>query len=690
MSDNEYALLFKLMLDEKSYQEALKEAKVRASKEVITIGIKLDDKQFEQELKKQQNKLARLQNSSRELIGGSFGSQIKTDIAAINTAIGSTTKESGINVNQLSSLFDALRTSISKARAETREFNKAQVEAQKTKDKSAATALRDANYLKSVGVRATALEGKASRVGVGSDEGVNSALANLKKNVSTDTKVVQGLINEVNKKISEAQKVIRDLNAQAKYEESVGRKIYSLESKARAKGLIVGFEENPRDSENDIVRTIANAQSRRPDINNKSLTDSYIVDIKEAIRKAQQVANQNAVKIKLVTDPKEIKKVAGEFKSKLNLVTYKTPDNILSKPDVISKQNEVYDSIVDFEKTGGSVDKIKRKFRELSVEIARAKKEASILAKTEMTPKDINNYENEISQLTNKLLRLEANNRDVIKSNHELAQSYEDAKNEMKGITDAPNNKAQAAGNITGIKKTIDDLSTLTAQTKEAGGAGFTLGEMFGTAFKKFMVWAAVSGVVYEVIGAVKKSIEYVSALDKEITSLRMVTGMSAEEANKMALSYNKLAKELGATTLEVAKGSLEWMRQGKSAEETSTLLRASVMMGKMANIEQAQSTEYMTAVLNGFKLEAQDSMNVVDKLVALDNNYATSVGEIIEAMQRSSNTAREAGVSFNELAAYITVVSSTTRKSADTIGESLKIFVLTKLRLCGIIHNPH
>ena len=95
--------------------------------------------------------------------------------------------------------------------------------------------------------------------------------------------------------------------------------------------------------------------------------------------------------------------------------------------------------------------------------------------------------------------------------------------------------------------------------------------------------------------------------------------------------------------------------------------------MSKLGNVEAAQATEYLTSVLNGFKLEAEDAMSVVDRLVNLDNQYATSVAEIASAMQRSSNSAQQAGVDFNELASYITVLSSVTRKSAESIGESFK-----------------
>jgi TP901 family phage tail tape measure protein len=94
-------------------------------------------------------------------------------------------------------------------------------------------------------------------------------------------------------------------------------------------------------------------------------------------------------------------------------------------------------------------------------------------------------------------------------------------------------------------------------------------------------------------------------------------------------------------------------------------------MMSKLGNIEAAQATELMTATLNGFKLSANDAMSVVDRLIALDNSYATSVAEIATALQYTAAVANQAGVNFNQMAAYITIVSSVMRISAESIGQS-------------------
>jgi hypothetical protein len=75
-----------------------------------------------------------------------------------------------------------------------------------------------------------------------------------------------------------------------------------------------------------------------------------------------------------------------------------------------------------------------------------------------------------------------------------------------------------------------------------------------------------------------------------------------------------------------VSKASLEWFRQGKTVQETNELVKASMELSKLGNIDSAEATEYLTSTLNGFKLEAKDAESVVSRLVSLDNAYATSV----------------------------------------------------------------
>lgn len=106
---------------------------------------------------------------------------------------------------------------------------------------------------------------------------------------------------------------------------------------------------------------------------------------------------------------------------------------------------------------------------------------------------------------------------------------------------------------------------------------------------------------------------------------------------------------------------------------DTTELLRASTVMARVGQLEDAEATEYMTSALKGYKFEAEEAMHVVDALSQVDIESASSVADLAEAMQRSANMASTAGVEFERLIGYIGTVREVTQRSASVVGESLK-----------------
>lgn len=277
--------------------------------------------------------------------------------------------------------------------------------------------------------------------------------------------------------------------------------------------------------------------------------------------------------------------------------------------------------------------------------------------------------ENQLTRWKNKLSSLEATNskvygsqgvQNLVKNFEGLMGTYDGTKASRDRMVTELNNITTAFGNQQkGIKNTTKD--------------GYAFGDMLGVAMKKMLLWKLAGDAIFGTLKNIKEGINYITDLNKEMTNIQMVTGMTVSETNDLSASYNQMAKQMGATTLEVTRASTEWFRQGKTVQETSELVRASLMMTKLGNMDSAQATEYLTSTLNGFKLEAKDAEDVISKLVALDNAYATSVSELAEGISRSANSAQLAGVSMEELSSYIAITSDVTRKSAGSIGESYK-----------------
>ena len=212
--------------------------------------------------------------------------------------------------------------------------------------------------------------------------------------------------------------------------------------------------------------------------------------------------------------------------------------------------------------------------------------------------------------------------------------------------------------------------------TKRAATGVQGWAENIKRAFVQSVSYATSLGVLRLAQQALNQTIQFAIQLNKEMLNIQILQAEGAQTPNEiksLASSFNELAKSLGATTLEVAQGSVEWLRQGKTIAETRELLKASTMMSKLGNLDAASSTEYLTSTLNSYKMSAEEAVRVVDKLVAVDNVAATSTRELATALRYSAAVAAEAGVELDQLISYIAVISSTTRLNAEQIGQAMK-----------------
>lgn len=234
-----------------------------------------------------------------------------------------------------------------------------------------------------------------------------------------------------------------------------------------------------------------------------------------------------------------------------------------------------------------------------------------------------------------------------------------------------------------GIKEKTDNINRLTKEmelanerTKRSAVGLQNWTNTITRAIKQTIAYSFSLGLVRKAQQLLREAIQFNIELNKEMTKIQVLQAKGAQtpdEITALARSYNELAKSLGATTMEIAEGSVEWLRQGKTVEETAELMKSSMMLSKLGAVEAAEATEFLTSTLNGFEMEAEDAISVVDKLVQVDNIAATSTRELATALRYVAAVANQSGVTFEQLVSYIAVLSETTRLNAEQIGQSLK-----------------
>lgn len=127
---------------------------------------------------------------------------------------------------------------------------------------------------------------------------------------------------------------------------------------------------------------------------------------------------------------------------------------------------------------------------------------------------------------------------------------------------------AVTEGDIAKVRKLNDEFAILKSSlhTGRTGLDSWTEG--MKNALKQTVEYALSIGLVYGALNQLSQGIEYISQLNKEMTNIQLLQVDGAktnEQIGNLAMRYNSLAKEVGATTLEVAKGSVEWLFNKRS-----------------------------------------------------------------------------------------------------------------------------
>lgn len=100
-------------------------------------------------------------------------------------------------------------------------------------------------------------------------------------------------------------------------------------------------------------------------------------------------------------------------------------------------------------------------------------------------------------------------------------------------------------------------------------------------------------------------------------------------------------------------------------------MLKQSTTLAVVGQLDAASSTDQLTAITKSYNVAVEDTSQIVDKLVAVDLNYAASTGEISTALQKVASSAGQAGVGLDKLIGLITISEEKTRQAPEVIGSA-------------------
>lgn len=284
----------------------------------------------------------------------------------------------------------------------------------------------------------------------------------------------------------------------------------------------------------------------------------------ESIKKYEaEIINVNSQLDKLIAKNKELSNEANfkryEIMSGTSEAGVKATDQASTRnqQQLLQKNNEAYRQYISNLK---EIYKLERQLESGEKYITNERQEAISILKSENTQ-----LQNTISSTSEQITM----NRENVKT--------------LKDVTDATNKFLQVQN---GLNSTNNNLwSNFSDGMKDA--------------IARVLNYTIAYRTLWTTIQMFQKSMQIIRELNATMTDIQLVTGGTAKETAQLASDYADLGQEMGATTTDVAEAANEYIRQGKSVAETNQLIKQSLTLAKIGDMETAEATKYLTSMKN-------------------------------------------------------------------------------------------
>jgi TP901 family phage tail tape measure protein len=174
-----------------------------------------------------------------------------------------------------------------------------------------------------------------------------------------------------------------------------------------------------------------------------------------------------------------------------------------------------------------------------------------------------------------------------------------------------------------------------------------------------------------------REALSFVKQYYDALNEIRIVTGYTQEQADKLADRYLKLADKMKVSALDISKMGATLYRQGLQGDDAVMgRMEAVIKYSKIAAEDVSESADLMVVAINAFQRKGEDAsdtaMRVADTWTYMGDAVETEAGEIGTAMQKVVANAKVVGLSLEKTSSFIATISSATRETPEVVGTAL------------------
>ena len=281
------------------------------------------------------------------------------------------------------------------------------------------------------------------------------------------------------------------------------------------------------------------------------------------------------------------------------------------------------------------------------------------------------------SQMSNALQR-QKEEYDRVTTAVNTYNTAEQKNNTVKG--ELINKTNQQQNSINGLKSSLSGASQSLRKgaevTRDMVQAQSDLNDSLDMMKSKIAYIFSIGNAFFQMRKVLTDTFRDIENIDKAFASIAMVTDKTISGLWAHYDEYAQMAQKLGQSTESAIKASALFYQQGLKDAEVMQLTEDTMRLATLAGLDFEKATSQMTAALRGFHMEMDQGAHVTDVYSELAAHAAADVNGIAYAMSKTASIANNAGMSFENTAAFLTQMIETTQEAPENIGTAMKTII--------------
>lgn len=212
-------------------------------------------------------------------------------------------------------------------------------------------------------------------------------------------------------------------------------------------------------------------------------------------------------------------------------------------------------------------------------------------------------------------------------------------------------------GKVTELQQGMDKItrsaSEATARLKDQYNGMNALND-------RFVYMLSLANIAMQGVRQLKQMVNTTVELDTAMTQLRIVTNASEADYSNYSKTVAKTAQDIGASITDLIDSTTVFARLGYSLDDSGALAKYTAMLSNVGAIDVSSAQSALTAITKAYGISADEIESIMDKMVAVGNNFPISVAEIAEGMNNAGSALSAAGNSFEQSVALLTAANTT------------------------------